>query len=59
MADTIQKYEDYVMTGFLKSVAPIVVDKAIGAAITDISSLMEHYPVDLPFQPLHTPHNWR
>ncbi len=35
MSDTIQKYKDYVMTGFLKSVAPIVVDHASGATITD------------------------
>jgi len=25
MADTTQKYKDYVMTGFLKSVVPIVI----------------------------------
>jgi 4-aminobutyrate aminotransferase / (S)-3-amino-2-methylpropionate transaminase / 5-aminovalerate transaminase len=37
MADTIQKYKDYVMTGFLKSVAPIVIDKAAGATVTDIN----------------------
>ncbi len=37
MADTIQKYKDYVMTGFLKSVAPIVIDKAAGAMVTDIN----------------------
>jgi 4-aminobutyrate aminotransferase/(S)-3-amino-2-methylpropionate transaminase len=36
MADTIQKYKDYVMTGFLKSVAPIVIDHAKGAIVTDI-----------------------
>jgi 4-aminobutyrate aminotransferase/(S)-3-amino-2-methylpropionate transaminase len=36
MTDTIRKYQDYVMTGFLKSVAPIVVEKASGAIITDI-----------------------
>jgi 4-aminobutyrate aminotransferase-like enzyme len=36
MPDTIQKYKDYVMTGFLKSVAPIVIDKASGATVTDI-----------------------
>jgi 4-aminobutyrate aminotransferase/(S)-3-amino-2-methylpropionate transaminase len=36
MSDTIQKYKDYVMTGFMKSVVPIVVDKARGAVITDI-----------------------
>jgi 4-aminobutyrate aminotransferase / (S)-3-amino-2-methylpropionate transaminase / 5-aminovalerate transaminase len=37
MADTIQKYKDYVMTGFVKSVAPIVIDKASGAIVTDIN----------------------
>lgn len=37
MADTIQKYKDYVMTGFMKSVVPIVVDRASGAIITDIN----------------------
>jgi 4-aminobutyrate aminotransferase / (S)-3-amino-2-methylpropionate transaminase / 5-aminovalerate transaminase len=37
MPDTIQKYKDYVMTGFLKSVAPIVIDKASGAVVTDIN----------------------
>ena len=31
MSDTIQKYKDYVMTGFVKSVAPIVIDRASGA----------------------------
>jgi 4-aminobutyrate aminotransferase-like enzyme len=36
MADTIQKYKDYVMTGFLKSVAPIVIDRASGTTVTDI-----------------------
>jgi 4-aminobutyrate aminotransferase len=35
MSDTIQKYKDYVMTGFMKSVVPIVVDKASGAVLTD------------------------
>jgi len=37
MPDTIQKYKDYVMTGFLKSVAPIVVDHASGCVITDVN----------------------
>src|SRR6266852_5770631 len=37
MSDTIQKYKDYVMTGFMKSVVPIVVDRASGAVITDIN----------------------
>ena len=33
----MQKYKDYVMTGFLKSVAPIVIEKAKGATITDVN----------------------
>jgi hypothetical protein len=33
MADTIQKYKDYVMTGFMKSVVPIVVEKARGVSL--------------------------
>ncbi|PYX57075.1 MAG: aspartate aminotransferase family protein [Acidobacteria bacterium] len=37
MSDTIQKYRDYVITGFMKSVVPIVVDRASGAVITDIN----------------------
>jgi 4-aminobutyrate aminotransferase/(S)-3-amino-2-methylpropionate transaminase len=37
MSDTIQKYRDYVMTGFVKSVAPIVIEKASGAVITDVN----------------------
>jgi 4-aminobutyrate aminotransferase len=32
-----QKYKDYVMTGFLKSVAPIVIEKASGCVVTDIN----------------------
>jgi 4-aminobutyrate aminotransferase-like enzyme len=36
MADTIQKYEDHVMTGFLRSAAPIVIDRASGARVTNI-----------------------
>ena len=35
MSDTIQKYRDYVMTGFVKSVAPIVIDHASGAQVWD------------------------
>jgi 4-aminobutyrate aminotransferase / (S)-3-amino-2-methylpropionate transaminase / 5-aminovalerate transaminase len=35
MSNTIQKYKDYVMTGFLKSVAPIVIDHASGAQVWD------------------------
>jgi len=37
MSDTIQKYKDYVMTGFMKSVVPIVIDHASGATITDVN----------------------
>ena len=37
MSNTIQKYKDYVMTGFVKSVAPIVIDRANGAVVTDIN----------------------
>lgn len=35
MSDTIQKYKDYVMTGFVKAVTPIAIAKAEGAVITD------------------------
>lgn len=37
MSDTIQKYKDYVMTGFMKSVVPMVVDHASGAVVTDVN----------------------
>jgi 4-aminobutyrate aminotransferase/(S)-3-amino-2-methylpropionate transaminase len=37
MTDTMQKYKDYVMTGFLKSVAPIVIERASGAVVTDVN----------------------
>ena len=37
MSDYIQKYKDYVMTGFMKSVVPLVADHASGATITDIN----------------------
>ena len=37
MADTIQKYKDYVMTGFVKSVVPLVMDHASGAVVTDVN----------------------
>lgn len=37
MSDTIQKYKDYVMTGFMKSVVPLVVDHAAGAVVTDVN----------------------
>jgi 4-aminobutyrate aminotransferase / (S)-3-amino-2-methylpropionate transaminase / 5-aminovalerate transaminase len=34
--NTIRKYRNYVMTGFVKSVTPIVVEKASGAVVTDV-----------------------
>jgi len=37
MSDTVQKYKDYVMTGFMKSVVLIVVDHASGATVTDVN----------------------
>ncbi len=37
MSDTVQQYKDYVMTGFLKSVSPLVVDHASGCTITDVN----------------------
>jgi 4-aminobutyrate aminotransferase/(S)-3-amino-2-methylpropionate transaminase len=37
MSDTIQKYKDYVMTGFMKSVVPVVIDRASGATVTDVN----------------------
>lgn len=33
---TIEKYKKYVMTGFLKSAVPIVIEKARGAVVTDV-----------------------
>jgi 4-aminobutyrate aminotransferase/(S)-3-amino-2-methylpropionate transaminase len=35
ITDTFQKYKKYVVTGFVKSVAPIVIEKASGAIVTD------------------------
>jgi 4-aminobutyrate aminotransferase/(S)-3-amino-2-methylpropionate transaminase len=35
MSETIQKYKDYVMTGFLKSVAPIAIERASGCTVWD------------------------
>ena len=32
---TIQKYKDYVMTGFMKSVAPIAIERASGCTVWD------------------------
>ena len=37
MNDTVQKYKDYVMTGFVKSVQPVVVETAKDAVITDVN----------------------
>jgi 4-aminobutyrate aminotransferase / (S)-3-amino-2-methylpropionate transaminase / 5-aminovalerate transaminase len=34
--ETMQKYRDHVITGFVKSVAPIVIAKGAGAVVTDI-----------------------
>ncbi len=36
MADTYEKYRDYVITSFVKSIAPVVIEKAKGAVITDV-----------------------
>jgi 4-aminobutyrate aminotransferase / (S)-3-amino-2-methylpropionate transaminase / 5-aminovalerate transaminase len=33
--DTIDKYKEYVMTGFVKAVQPIVIERAQGATVTD------------------------
>jgi 4-aminobutyrate aminotransferase / (S)-3-amino-2-methylpropionate transaminase / 5-aminovalerate transaminase len=37
ITDTFKKYQNYVITGFLKSVAPIAIDRASGAIVTDIN----------------------
>ncbi len=37
MSNTIQKYTDYVITSFMKSVQPVVVERASGATITDVN----------------------
>jgi 4-aminobutyrate aminotransferase len=36
MNETMRKYRDYVMTGFVKQVVPIVIEKASGAVVTDV-----------------------
>ncbi len=36
MNDTMRKYRDYVMTGFVKQVVPVVFEKASGAVVTDV-----------------------
>ena len=35
--NTIEKYQQYVMTGFVKAVVPIVIQKAQGAIVTDVN----------------------
>src|SRR5215210_19982 len=35
MSDTIDKYREYVITGFVKAVQPIVIERAQGAVVTD------------------------
>jgi 4-aminobutyrate aminotransferase len=35
--DAVHKYREYVITEFLKSVAPVVIDRGCGAVITDIN----------------------
>lgn len=37
MSDTMQKYRDYVITSFVKSVQPVVIERASGATIADTS----------------------
>jgi 4-aminobutyrate aminotransferase/(S)-3-amino-2-methylpropionate transaminase len=37
ITDTYKKYQNYVITSFMKSVAPIVIEKARGAVVTDIN----------------------
>src|SRR5947199_8939642 len=37
MPDTVQKYKDFVITSFLKSVQPIVFEKASGAVVTNVN----------------------
>src|SRR6266704_332035 len=37
MSNTIQKYKDYVMTGFMKSIAPIAIERACGCSVWDAS----------------------
>ncbi len=36
VTDTYEKYKNYVITSFVKSVAPVVIEKAEGAVITDV-----------------------
>jgi len=46
MPDTLQKYKDYVMTGFLKSVAPIIIDISLPilASPSRSSALSSSFP---------------
>ena len=37
MSDTIQQYKDFVITGFVKAVQPVVVSSAEGCVIHDAS----------------------
>jgi 4-aminobutyrate aminotransferase/(S)-3-amino-2-methylpropionate transaminase len=37
MSDTIRKYQDYVITSFVKAVQPVVIESASGATIRDVS----------------------
>src|SRR5690348_5768034 len=37
MSNTIQKYSDYVITSFMKSIQPVVVERASGATVTDVN----------------------
>ncbi|ABF40534.1 aminotransferase [Candidatus Koribacter versatilis Ellin345] len=37
MSDTIRKYQEYVITSFVKAVQPVVIESASGAIIKDIS----------------------
>jgi 4-aminobutyrate aminotransferase / (S)-3-amino-2-methylpropionate transaminase / 5-aminovalerate transaminase len=37
MSDTVQQYKDYVITGFVKAVQPVVVESAQGCVIRDAS----------------------
>jgi 4-aminobutyrate aminotransferase/(S)-3-amino-2-methylpropionate transaminase len=37
MSDTIRKYQDYVITSFVKAMQPVVIESASGATIRDIS----------------------
>jgi len=34
MNNTVEKYREYVITGFMKAVQPIVIERACGAVVT-------------------------